>query len=143
MSLPTPAAKLFAVINKWLSDNSKPTINPSDYTNLYPRAYSGVLFQRNTLLHLDPPLSSTITGRTSVFYDRIDMSTITGLSVEKGAATSFVELLPKINEVIGFQFTTSDFNNVDSIPLSGSMSITASPNNLLYTGTFTFNLATG
>ncbi len=140
MALPTPSAKFFAVLNKQLTDNNKPTINPAEYSSFAPTPYSGVRSQRNTLLVLDPPLTSTSVGRTTVFYSRIAMAEITGLTVEKGTATSLAELLPALNEALGIALSLSDLEPVASLPASGMMTVTASATNLLYTGTLTFSL---
>lgn len=140
MALPTPSAKFFAVLNKFLTDNNKPVINPADYQSFAPTPYSGVRSQRTTLLVLDPPLNSTSVGRTTVFFDRIPMAGITGLNVEKGSATSLAELLPALNEALGIALSLTDLESVSSLPASGAMSVTASASNLIYTGTLTFTL---
>lgn len=140
MPLPTPLTKFFAVANKKLTDQNKPTIDPADYPSVTPQPYSGVRSAHNTVVLLDPPLNSSAVGRTTIFYDRIDMATITGLSVEKGTATSLTELLPAINDALGIALSLSDFEPVGSIPASGPMSVTAAATNLLYKGTLTFTL---
>ena len=141
MALPSPMTKFFAVANKQLTDQNKPTINPADYSTITPVPYSGVRSPRNTVVLLDPPLNSTAVGRSTIFFDRIDYAGITGLTVEKGAATTLIELLPAINEALGIALALTDFEAVGSVPASGTMSVTASATNLLYKGTLTFTLA--
>ena len=136
---PTPEMKFFAVLNKHLQDNAKDTIDPADYTKPDPKPYTGTIYQRNTYLVLDPPLESTIVGRITVVYDRIDFATFTNIRVEKGSSTSLMQLMPQINEALGIQMSMTDV--VDTpVPVSGTMQVQASAGNLLYRGTLNVEL---
>lgn len=140
-ALPTPRTKFFAFVNRTLTDQNKDTLVPDDYPTVTPVPYSGVRSTRNTVVFLDPPLNSSAVGRSTVFLNRIDLSTVTGLVVEKGTATTFLDLLPAINDALGMNFSITDFTTVASLPASGVMTITASATCLLHFGTLTFTLA--
>ena len=134
MAVPTIKTKFFAVVNKHLQDNAQPTIDPNDFTVNVPSTYTGSAYNRNTRLVLDAPLDSTSVGRTTIYYDRINLSTITGLNVEKGSATSLVQLLPAINELMGVEFEAADVVDI-TLPSSGQFDMAASASNLIYTNT--------
>ena len=136
---PTPAEKFFAVLNKQLEDTGKDTIDPADYTAPEPRPYTGAIFQRNTFLVLDPPLESLITGRITCLYDRIPFEEFTNMRIEKGSATTLLELLPQINEALGMELSLADLQPA-TVPSSGPMTVRASDNNLIYTGILTVEL---
>lgn len=136
---PTPSQKFFAVLNKQLVDNGKDAVDPADYENPQPRPYTGTIYQSNTFLTLDPPLESTIVGRITVLYDRIDFADFTDIQIEKGSATSLMELLPQINEALGMELALSDVVDT-TVPASGTMQVTASANNLIYYGTLNVEL---
>lgn len=139
MPAPTVQVKFFAVLNKHLTDNNFPAINPAEFVINAPTVYSGTAYLRNTRLILDAPLESTSVGRTTVYYDRINLASITGLQVSKGAATSIIELLPAINELMGITLTVNDVVNA-VLPLSGTFSLEATSSNLIYVGLSTMTL---
>lgn len=139
MAIPTIKTKFFAVVNKHLQDNGQPTIDPADFTVNVPATYTGSAYNRNTRLVLDAPLESTSVGRTTIYYDRINLATITGLNVEKGAATTLLQLLPAINELMGVQFEAADVIDV-VLPSSGTFELAASASNLIYTNAATLTL---
>lgn len=142
MTLPTVPQKFYAVVNKHLTNLSLPTINPADYTATVPEVYTGTAYPRNTRLILDAPLESATVGRTTIYYSRIDMATsLTGLIVSKGSATTLLELLPALSEIIGIQLAANDVVPV-SLPSSGAFTLTASATNLLYFGSTSVTLAT-
>ena len=81
-------------------------------------------------------------GRTTIYYNRIDMAaSLTGLIVSKGSATTLIELLPALSEIIGVQLSANDVVPV-ALPASGSFTLTASATNLLYTGSTSVTLST-
>ena len=133
MPIPSISTKFFAVLNKHLTDNSFPAIDPAAFVINAPTVYTGTAYPRNTRLVLDAPLESTSVGRTTVYYDRINLASITGLSVDKGAATTLLELLPAISDLMGIQLVALDVVNI-TLPASGTFSLQASTTNLIYTG---------
>lgn len=139
MAIPTIKTKFFAVVNKHLTDNGDPAIDPDDFLVNVPQVYTGTAYDRNTRLMLDAPLESTSVGRTTIYYDRINMATITGMQVEKGAATNLVDLLPAINELMGVQFLPADVVDV-VLPSSGTFEMAASASNLIYIGAMIITL---
>lgn len=140
MAVPTIAQKFYAVVNKHLTNLSLPTIDPADYTVQAPETYTGTAYPRNTRLILDAPLESSVVGRTTIYYSRIDMSTaLTGIMVAKGSATTLIELLPALSEIIGVQLGANDVSPV-ALPASGTFTLTASATNLLYFGSTTITL---
>ncbi len=142
MAVPTISEKFYAVTNKHLTNNSLPPINPNDYTVQAPEVYTGTTYARNTRLVLDAPLESSVVGRTTIYYSRIDMATaLQGLMVAKGSATTLIELLPALSEIIGVQLTANDVVPVN-LPASGTFTLTASASNLLYIGSTTVTLTT-
>lgn len=142
MSIPTVPQKFYAVVNKHLTNLSLPTINPADYNASAPETYTGTAYPRNTRLVLDAPLESSVVGRTTIYYSRIEMSTsLVGLIVAKGSATTLLELLPALSEIIGVQLAANDVVPL-ALPASGSFTLTASTTNLLYTGSTSITLAT-
>jgi hypothetical protein len=139
MPVPDIKTKFFAVVNKHLSDNSKPTIDPDDFVVNVPQVYTGSAYNRNTRLVLDAPLDSTSVGRTTIYYDRINLATITGLQVEKGAFTTLHALLPSINELMGVEFLPADVVDI-TLPASGTFEMAATSSNLIYSGAMTLTL---
>lgn len=140
MALPTIPQKFYAVVNKHLTNLSLPAIDPADYNVQAPETYTGTAYPRNTRLILDAPLESTVVGRTTIYYNRIDMGTaLTGLMVAKGSATTLVELLPALSDIIGVQLSANDVTPVN-LPASGSFTLTASATNLLYSGSTSITL---
>lgn len=139
MAIPTIRAKFFAVLNHQLQQNGKPTLNPDEFTVGAPTPYTGSQYARNTRIRLDPPLESTNVGRTTIFYNRINMSNIAPINVEKGSATSVIQLLPAINEMMGVEFSANDVMDA-VLPASGTFQLTASAGNLLYINAMTMTL---
>lgn len=139
MAIPSVPTKFFAVLNKHLTDNSFPAIDPAAFVVNAPTVYSGTAYPRNTRLVLDAPLESTSVGRTTVYYDRINLASITGLQVSKGSATTVFELLPAINELMGIALDANDVVN-GVLPASGAFNLQASATNLIYTGLSSLNL---
>lgn len=140
MAIATPREKFFAVLNKHLADNSYPTIDPAEYEVGTPTVYSASAYPRNTRLVLDAPLASTNVGRTTVYYDRIDMATITNIVIPKGSAVTVNDLLPAINEELGINLATTDIISA-ALPASGTFLLKASTSNMLYIGQATITLA--
>ena len=142
MAVPTISQKFYAVVNKHLTNLSLPTIDPADYNASSPETYTGTAYPRNTRLILDAPLESSVVGRTTIYYNRIDMAaSLTGLIVSKGSATTLIELLPALSEIIGVQLSANDVVPA-ALPASGSFTLTASATNLLYTGSTSVTLST-
>lgn len=139
MTTPSVQTKFFAVLNKHLTDNLFPAIDPAAFVINAPTVYGGAAYPRNTKLILDAPLDSTSVGRTTVYYDRINLGGISGLQVSKGSSTTVFELLPAINELMGIALTISDVVNA-TLPASGTFSLQASATNLIYVGICTMSL---
>jgi hypothetical protein len=129
-----PKAKLFAIYNQDRINNGLPTIMPDDFDMGTPEAYSGSRSPKNTRLYLQPKPSSSAVGRITLYYDRINLATITNLTLVKASEANIVDLLPKINTELGVALVAADIVNT-TLPASGPFNLTASATNLVYTGT--------
>lgn len=128
-----PKIKIMAVYNKLREDASNPTLDIEDYNFGLPEPYSGPRSPKNTRIKLTPKPSTGIYGYILLYYNRIDLSTLTGFSVEKGSATTVLGLLPAINEEMGVELEPTD---VEEAPLGTgtSFTLTASPQNMIFIG---------
>lgn len=133
MATPTPEQKLAAMFNKDRADNSLPIIDFSEYIFQAPTPFVGV---RNTRVYALPALSSLYVGRISITYDRINLNTVTNVSIVKGSSTTVHELLPAINEELGITLATTDIVDA-ALPASGGFTLTATAVNKLFTGNTT------
>lgn len=138
MSIPTPEEKLAAMFNKDRADNSLPLIDFNEYVFQPPTPFTGV---RNTRIYAIPALSSLYVGRISITYDRINLNTVTNVSVVKGTATTIHQLLPAINEELGIKLAATDVAD-GSLPSSGGFTLTATSVNKLFTGSTTISYRT-
>lgn len=134
-----PKIKIVAVYNKDRTTNNKPTINGNDYTFSLPEAYSGPRSLKNTRVKLTPKADTGIYGNITIYYNRISFATLTGFSVTKGTATTAIGLLPAINEELGIELTAVDINEI-ALGASSSFVLTASSQNLIFTGATTIGL---
>ena len=99
-----------------------------------PEPYSGSRSTNNTRLYLTPKAGSTAVGRITLYYNRIALSSITGLTVVKGSAVNIVDLLTQINTELGVELVEADIVN-GVLPATVGFSLTASSANLIFTGT--------
>lgn len=128
-----PKLKIVAIYNKRRVDQGLSPINVDDYSFSNPIQYAGVKSTKNTRIYLTPNLSSSQFGRITIYYDRIDLSSVIGARVIKHDATTIVELLPNINEELGVELTALDIIDgqlTDNI----NFVLKASPNSLVFTG---------
>lgn len=140
MALLTPREKWLAVYNADLQANGKPAIVPDDFDMSTPTVYSGPRSTKNTVMYLQPKASAPIIGLGIAYYNRIALSTLTTLSVAKGAATTLTELLPALNIVLGLNFAATDFSAVSLPAAPGSFTLTATATNIMFTGAATVAL---
>ena len=128
-----PKLKIVAIYNKRRVDQGLSPINVADYSFSNPIQYAGVKSTKNTRIYLTPNTSSSQFGRITIYYDRIDLSSVVGARVIKHDATTIVELLPSINEELGVELSALDI--VDG-QLTDNLNfvLRASPNSLVFTG---------
>jgi hypothetical protein len=128
-----PKLKIVAIYNKRRIDQGLSPINVADYSFSNPIQYAGVKSTKNTRIYLTPNTSSSQFGRITIYYDRIDLSSVIGARVIKHDATTIVELLPSINEELGVELTALDI--VDG-QLTDNLNfvLRASANSLVFTG---------
>ena len=96
-----PKSKIVAVYNKVRVDRGLPAINEVDFEFSNPVPYSGIKSTKNTRIYLTPRANSSQIGRITVYYDRINLSTVVGAKVIRGTATTVSQLLTEINEELG------------------------------------------
>jgi hypothetical protein len=134
-----PKNKIVAIYNKQRTDNSLPTIEGDDYTISLPEVYVGPRSPSNTRVKLTPKVESLNYGDIRVYYDRIDLSTLSGFSVVKGTATTVLGLLAKINEELGVEMTATDIEEA-ALGVAVNFNLTASPQNLIFIGSTVIGL---
>lgn len=129
----SPRSKIIAVYNKVRLDRGLPAILEADFEFSNPFTYVGVKSTKNTRIYLTPKANSSQIGRITVYYDRIDLSTIVGSKVIRGSATTVTQLIPEINEELGVELTNND---VEEAPLgvTPTFTLTASPTSLIFVG---------
>lgn len=140
MTLLTPKEKFIAIYNADLAANGKPTLNPDDFEMSVPANYSGPRSTKNTVIYLQPLASSPYIGLATIYYNRINLATISTLRVSKGSATTLGELLPTLNIELGLNFSTADFTTTTLPSGLGTFTLTASAANLAFTGATTVTL---
>lgn len=128
-----PKRKLVAIYNKDRADAGLQPISYDDYNFSNPTPYSGVKSANNTRVYLTPKSTSAAFGRITVYYNRINLATITGQKVVKGAATTVTQLLPEINEELGVELTSLDIEEAP-LGIASTFTLTASPNSYIFTG---------
>ena len=77
--------------------------------------------------------TSAAFGRITVYYNRINLATITGQKVVKGSATTVTQLLPEINEELGVELTSLDIEEAP-LGIASTFTLTAAPNSYIFTG---------
>lgn len=134
-----PKIKIVAIYNKDRTTNSLPTIVGADYTFSLPEIYSGPRSTKNTRVKLTPKADSGVYGNITIYYDRIDLATLTGFSVVKGAATTVLGLLDKVNEEMGIELTSVDVEEA-ALGVSNNFTLTASSQCMIFIGSTTIAL---
>ena len=134
-----PKNKIVAIYNRERTKNSLPTIDGDDYTFSLPEVYTGPRSIKNSRVKLTPKVESLNIGDLRIYYDRINFSTLSGFSVEKGTATTVLGLLAKINEELGVELTATDIEEA-ALGVATTFNLTASPQNLLFIGTVVVGL---
>lgn len=140
MALLTPKDKLMAVYNAELQANGKPTIDPADFDMSAPAAYSGPRSTRNTVIYLQPLAASPSFGLATIYYNRVNLATVTSVRVTKGSAATLTDLLPALNIQLGLEFVAADFSPVTLPSAPGTFTLTATSTNLVMTGSTTVTL---
>lgn len=133
MPLVTPKEKLIAIYNQDRVNNGLAVIVADDFDLDAPAVYSGSRSPKNTRVYLTPKPSSANVGRITLYYNRIDLATITSLMVTKTTEANVVDLLSQINDELGVTLVTSDVVNT-TLPSTGPFTLTATATNLIYTG---------
>lgn len=134
-----PQNKIVAIYNRERTENLLPTIDGDDYTFSLPEVYSGPRSPSNTRVRLTPKVESLNYGDIRIYYNRINLSTISGLSIVKGTATTVLGLLEKINEELGVEMTATDIEEA-ALGVATTFQLTASPQNLIFIGSTTVSL---
>lgn len=129
-----PKEKLVAIYNLDRTNNGLQPILETEFDFGAPETYSGPRSTKNTRIYLTPKASSASVGRITLYYDRINLATITTLAVVKAAEVNVVDMLPKLNEELGITLVAADITN-GVLPASGGFTLTASATNILYSGT--------
>lgn len=140
MALLTPKEKLMAIYNADLVANGKPVIVPDDFDMSPPAAYSGPRSTKTTVIYLQPKAASPNIGLATIYYNRINLASITTLRVAKGSSTTLTELLADLNLELGLAFVASDFSPVALPSAPGTFTLTATAGNLAFTGATTVTL---
>lgn len=133
MSLVTPKEKLIAIYNQDRVNNGLAVIVADDFNLDPPQNYSGSRSPKNTRVYLTPKPSSANVGRITLYYNRIDLATITSLMVSKTTEANVIDLLTQINDELGVSLVASDMVNT-TLPSAGPFTLTATATNLIYTG---------
>ena len=134
--------KFLAVTNAKRVTDGEPILLMTDIDFGTPEAYSGSRSPRTNRIYLTPKASSIMVGRATVYFDKIDLATITSLAVVKGAATTIAELLPQINDEMGVALEVTDIVP-GALPGSGTtFTLTASAGNLLFKNATTVTFTT-
>ena len=140
MALLTPKEKLFAVYNALRAGNGQPAINPDDFDMSPPQAYAGPRSNSNSVFYLQPKASSPSFGLATIYYNRVNLSSITTIRISKGSASTFADLLTPLNTELGLSFALTDFASVTIPAAPGSFTLTATTGNLILTGSTTITL---
>lgn len=128
-----PKIKLAAIYNLKRVEKGLLPINIDDYNFTLPLPYSGPRSVKNTKVYLLPKTSTAEFGRITIYYDRIDLATITGAKVSKGTATAVSQLIDEINEELGIYLDVLDIEEA-VLTADPTFVLTASPQCLLFTG---------
>lgn len=117
---------------------NKPPILATDFDFTPPEVYSGPRSTRNTKVFLLPKSVSGNYGRITIYYDRINLNTLTGITVIKGSNTRIYQVIGQLNEETGMNMSSADLVD-DPLAVSGSTTITASTGSYLFTGNTTIS----
>jgi hypothetical protein len=128
-----PRNKIMSVYNRLRQLAGNPELDLEEYNFSVPQPYSGPRSPANTVIVLTPIPSSGIYGSITLYYDRIDLSTLTGFSVARGSATTVLGLLEELNEELGVALTPIDVEEA-ALPVGSSFTLTASSQNLIFIG---------
>lgn len=128
-----PKVKIVAIYNKRRQLDGKLPISQADYNFSDPVPYTGPRSNHNTRIKLTPKTDAGAYGLITIYYDRIDLATITGAKVVKGSATTVTQLLAEINEELGVELTSLD---VLEAPLGNgtTFTLTAAAKSLIFVG---------
>lgn len=137
MSLLTPEEKLVAIYNASLIENSQDPVDIDDFDISVPQVYSGARSAKTTVVQLTPKAGAPSVGIAKIYYDRIDLTNVTTLTVDRGGANSLAELLPALNEELGLEFSTDDFQPTSFGGGDPNFTLTAKASNLIMTGSAT------
>jgi hypothetical protein len=128
--------KLISIYNLLRSADGQLPLDLEDFNFGTPEPYVGLRSPKNTRISLIPKDSASIYGRSLLYYNRIDLSTLEAFSVVKGTATTVLGLLSAINEELGIEL--EDFDVEEAALGNGpSFTLTASPTNLIFIGSAT------
>lgn len=133
-----PKNKLISIYNLMRSGDGQVALELSDFNFGTPEPYTGLRSEKNTRIMLIPKNSMSIYGRSILYYNRIDLSTIDNFSVVKGSATTVLGLLPAINAELGVELEDFDVEEA-ALGTGTSFTLTASPTNLIFTGSTTID----
>ena len=138
---PTAKEKFFANLNRVIKAKGETEVNPDDYDMTDPAPYTGPLSSGNTVIYLYPKPSAPVFGSTVVYSTRVDISTKTLPTFNKGSATDLATLLPELNAKFGIQFTDKDFDPITIESSTTKVTLKATNKNLLMTGEKEITLA--
>ena len=128
-----PKQKIISIYNKERADRGLSAINIADYEFSNPAPYTGIKSTKNTILYLTPKSTSAQFGRITLYYNRINLNTITGARVIKGSATTVTQLLNEINEELGVELANFDIEEA-ILGTSPTFTLTASPLSFIFIG---------
>ena len=131
--LVTPKEKMFAQVNKQRTTQGLAVLDHNEFTLDIPQAIVGSQTNRNTKCLTFPTAASTFVGPISLFYDRIDLATITTVYVVKGTALNVNDLIPELSLKLGLQFAAGYFENT-ALPNTPSFTLRATTESALHTG---------
>lgn len=132
-----PKAKLFAVYNQNLVDRGLVPIDPTQFEMQPPTVFSGPQSPLNTRAKVIPKSQTNSFGTINFYWNRENLATaLTNPKIVKGSATTVHEAIAAINDELGVEMSTSDF--VDAFLGSTNFTLTATPTNLVFTGSATF-----
>ena len=95
---------ILSVVNQM--ENTSITVDDVDFG--IPQRANGTLPVRNTKIVLSPKQSSGYYGNKTIWYNRIHISELGPITVQKGTATSMWGLIPAINAKYGIYLSTTD-----------------------------------
>lgn len=73
-----------------------------------PQRATGVLPVRNTFVKITPQVQSGLYGIKTFWYNRIHKSELGTITVDRGEATTYLQILPAINDKYGLYLTIAD-----------------------------------